>query len=115
MLRADLTMVREGRPRDGSAVNPRPRLAARSARGWSRDPAPRRSRRTIVHPACAGTGARGSGVPSLLAGALHGVTPSDPASIAGVALVIGATAVLGALLPGLRAARAQPVTALKAE
>jgi predicted permease len=42
---------------------------------------------------------------SLLAGALYGVRPSDPASIAGVALVIGATALLGALLPGLRAAR----------
>jgi predicted permease len=52
---------------------------------------------------------------SLLAGALHGVTPSDPASIAGVALVIGVSAVLGALLPGLRAARVQPITALKAE
>jgi predicted permease len=52
---------------------------------------------------------------SLLAGALYGVTPSDPVSIAGVAFVIGATAVLGALLPGLRAARVQPITALKAE
>jgi predicted permease len=50
---------------------------------------------------------------SLLAGALHGVTPSDPTSIALVGVVIGATAVLGALLPGLRAARVQPVTALK--
>jgi predicted permease len=52
---------------------------------------------------------------SLLAAALHGVTPSDPASIAGTALVIGATALLGALLPGLRAARVQPITALKVE
>jgi putative ABC transport system permease protein len=52
---------------------------------------------------------------SLLAGTLYGITPSDPASIAAVAIVIGATALLGALLPGLRAARIEPITALKAE
>jgi ABC-type antimicrobial peptide transport system permease subunit len=52
---------------------------------------------------------------SALAGTLHGVTPSDPASLATVAVVLGATALLGALLPGLRAARVEPITALRSE
>jgi putative ABC transport system permease protein len=52
---------------------------------------------------------------SLLAGTLHGVTPSDPASIAAVTIVIGATALLGALVPGLHAARIEPFRALKTE
>ncbi|HSJ32872.1 MAG TPA: ADOP family duplicated permease [Longimicrobiales bacterium] len=52
---------------------------------------------------------------SALAGTLHGVTPSDPASLVAVAVVLGASALLGALLPGLRAARVEPITALKSE
>jgi putative ABC transport system permease protein len=52
---------------------------------------------------------------SALAGTLYGVTPSDPVTMAAVALVIGATALLGALPPGVRAARVEPITALKME
>jgi predicted permease len=50
-----------------------------------------------------------------LAFALVGVNPSDPAVLAVVTLGVGAAAVAAALEPALRAARVDPVAALRAE
>jgi predicted permease len=50
-----------------------------------------------------------------LSGMLFGVSPSDPATLMGVLLVVGAAAVLAALVPALRAARVDPMEALRDE
>jgi predicted permease len=46
---------------------------------------------------------------------LFGVTPSDPATFAAVALLVLAIAVAGSLLPALRAVRVDPMRVLRAE
>ena len=46
---------------------------------------------------------------------LFGVRPEDPLTIAAAAALCLATAVLGALPPALRAARVDPMSALRAE
>ena len=46
---------------------------------------------------------------------LHGVSPGDPAILTGVATVLAGAAALALLLPALRAARIDPVVALRAE
>jgi putative ABC transport system permease protein len=51
----------------------------------------------------------------LIAGLLHGVSPTDPGVLAGVAALLAATGLLSALLPAARAARVEPGTALRAE
>ena len=51
----------------------------------------------------------------LLAGYLHGVTSHDPLVFAATALVLAAIAMLACWLPARRAAKADPVTALRAE
>ncbi len=48
-----------------------------------------------------------------LAGLLYGITPTDPLAFVGTALVLGAVAVLSALVPALRAARVQPAAVVK--
>jgi putative ABC transport system permease protein len=48
-----------------------------------------------------------------LAGLLYGITPTDPLAFAATGLVLGAVAVLSALVPALRAARVQPAAAVK--
>jgi putative ABC transport system permease protein len=48
-----------------------------------------------------------------LAGVLFGVTPSDPVTLAVVALVLLAVALAAALIPALRAAKADPLLALR--
>jgi predicted permease len=61
------------------------------------------------------------GLPIALAAArfleaqLHGVSPTDPISLAVAVLVLTASAVIAALLPALRASRVSPIVALRAE
>jgi predicted permease len=51
----------------------------------------------------------------LLSGLLFGVTPRDPLVLAGVVLVVAATALTACLVPGRRALRVDPMVALRAE
>jgi ABC-type antimicrobial peptide transport system permease subunit len=46
---------------------------------------------------------------------LYGVSPGDPVILTAVAAVLACAAVLALLLPALRAARIDPVVALRAE
>jgi putative ABC transport system permease protein len=46
---------------------------------------------------------------------LFGVHPTDPVTFAGVAVLLGLTATLATMLPALRAARVDPVVALRDE
>lgn len=49
----------------------------------------------------------------VLSSQLFGVTPGDPVTIAGVALVVAAIALGAALVPAWRASRMDPVKALR--
>jgi ABC-type antimicrobial peptide transport system permease subunit len=49
----------------------------------------------------------------LVAAFLYGLTPHDPAALAGAALALGAAAALAGYLPARRAARTNPVVALR--
>ena len=49
----------------------------------------------------------------LVRGLLYGVEPLDPLSLATAAAVIAGTAILATLLPAYRAARVDPLTALR--
>jgi putative ABC transport system permease protein len=51
----------------------------------------------------------------LLEKMLFGVTASDTVTFAAAVLVLGAVAVVASLIPALRAARVDPVTALRQE
>jgi putative ABC transport system permease protein len=55
------------------------------------------------------------GLSRLFSGLLFEVSPTDPAAYAGVAAVLGGAAFLAAWLPARRAARVDPVAALRAE
>jgi predicted permease len=50
-----------------------------------------------------------------VAGLLYGVGPSDPATYAAVAALLGAAALVAAFIPALRATRVDPTIALRAE
>jgi putative ABC transport system permease protein len=51
----------------------------------------------------------------LLTGLLYEIRPTDPATFAGIAVLLGAVAVVAALAPALRAARVDPIVALRCE
>jgi putative ABC transport system permease protein len=51
----------------------------------------------------------------LLERQLYGVTPTDPVAFAGVALILGATALVASVVPAWRAAAVDPLVALRAE
>ncbi len=51
----------------------------------------------------------------LLAGMLYGVSPSDPATLAGVVIVLLLVSFLASLLPAIRAARMAPLEVLREE
>jgi ABC-type antimicrobial peptide transport system permease subunit len=55
------------------------------------------------------------GAGQLMKGLLLGVSPFDPATLGVVLLVLGASALLAALIPAWRAASTDPVKALRAE
>ena len=55
------------------------------------------------------------GVSRLLAKMLYGVAPTDPATYAGVAAVLGAVGALACLVPAFRASRVDPLVALRYE
>ena len=51
----------------------------------------------------------------LFAGLLFGVGPADPIALAAALIVLGSVALAATLLPARRAARVDPVVALRAE
>ena len=51
----------------------------------------------------------------VLAGLLYGITPTDPATLLTVALFLAGVAMLATYLPARRAARLDPMVALRAE
>jgi putative ABC transport system permease protein len=55
------------------------------------------------------------GLTRFLASMLYGVKPDDPATLAAVAVVLAAAAILACLVPALRAARLHPLEALRTE
>ena len=53
-------------------------------------------------------------VSRLLSSVLFGVSPTDPATFAAVAVTLGAVAIVACYVPARRATRVDPVTSLRA-
>lgn len=72
------------------------------------------SMRVVLAGSAAGVAAA-LALTGLMRGLLYGVGARDPATIAGVALVLAAVALVASWLPARRASRVDPRTALQAE
>jgi putative ABC transport system permease protein len=59
--------------------------------------------------------AAGLGVSRLMSGILYGVTPADPVTYASVAAILSCVALLACIAPARRAARIDPLSAIRAE
>ena len=57
----------------------------------------------------------GVGVASMMTGLLYGLSPLDPATLAGVSALLAVVALIATALPAWKASRIDPVTALRAE
>jgi putative ABC transport system permease protein len=55
------------------------------------------------------------GISSVLRGLLYGIKPSDPVTLAGVCVLLGALAIIACWIPARRATRIDPMTALRYE
>jgi putative ABC transport system permease protein len=59
--------------------------------------------------------AGGLAVTQLIRGLLYGVTATDPMTFVGVILLVGTAGIMAAFLPAIRAARVDPLIALRQE
>jgi putative ABC transport system permease protein len=73
-----------------------------------------RSMRLVLISIGVGLGAS-LGLARLLAGQLYGVSPSDPLTFAGIAVLLALTALVASYLPARRATRVDPIVALRSE
>jgi len=54
-------------------------------------------------------------VTRLLRGLLHGLSPTDPVTFGGIALILTAVALIASYIPARRATRTDPIKALRVE
>jgi len=59
--------------------------------------------------------AGGLAVSQLIRGLLYGVTATDPMTFAGVVVLVGTVGTMAAFVPAIRAARVDPLIALRQE
>jgi len=59
--------------------------------------------------------AGGLAVSQFISGLLYGVTPTDPMTFASVIVLVGAVGTMAAAVPSIRAARVDPLIALRQE
>lgn len=67
----------------------------------------------VAGAACAAGIALAVALRRVVAGLLYGVSPADPATLAGVVVIVAAVAALASLLPATRAARLEPMRVLR--
>jgi ABC-type antimicrobial peptide transport system permease subunit len=56
-----------------------------------------------------------AGFAKLLSGVLYGVSATDTVTVAGVVLIVLAVSMVASLMPAIRAARVEPMQALREE